>query len=84
MKEVCVCPTKDASVVEVELYVDILLVVKANDGDSGGESDFYRGVPGGYHGVCVGVCHGDDKVGELRRCIFAEVRYNVGSIRGRL
>jgi len=30
-----------------------------------GESDSYRGVRGGYHGVCVGVCHGYDKIGEL-------------------
>ncbi len=52
---------------------DDLLVVGAGDGDSGGEFEIYRDVHSGYHCVCVGVCHGDDKVGELRGCIFTEV-----------
>ncbi len=73
LKEVCICPAKDASVVGVELYVDDLQVTRSSDSDSGGEFNFYRGFRVGYHGVCVGVCHGYDKIGELRGCLFAKV-----------
>ena len=65
LKEVCVCSANNACVVGVELYVDDLLVMRAINGDRGGESEFYPGFHGGYHGVCVEVCHGDDKVDEL-------------------
>ena len=45
------------------MYVDDLLVVGANNGDSDGEFDFDCGIRGGYHGVCEKVLHGDDEVG---------------------
>ena len=57
----------------VELYMYDLLMVGAGDGDNNGESDFYRGVHGGYHGVCVEISHSNDNVMScedvsLRRC----------------
>ena len=47
LEEVCICPVKDASIVGIEWEFDDLLVVRAGNGDSGGESDFYRGVHSG-------------------------------------
>ena len=44
-EEVCVCPTKDAYIVKIELNVDDVLVVRASDGDCGGESGFFPGCP---------------------------------------
>ena len=49
----------------VELYVHDLLVMGANNKDSGGKSDFDQGVHGGYHGVCVWVGHGYAEVSKL-------------------
>jgi len=49
----------------VELYVLVLLVVGAGNIDSGGESDFGRGVHGGYHGICVWVGRRYEEVGKL-------------------
>ena len=69
LKKACVCSAKDDSVVGVELYVDDLVVVGTSNGDSDGKFDFDRGFRGGYHGVFVGVLHGDDEVGEFCRCM---------------
>ena len=83
LKETCVCPAKDVSVVGVELYVDNLLVVGAINGDSGGEFEFDWGVRGGYHSVCVRVLHEDDEVGELCGYVLTKMGCDVGAIRGR-
>ena len=65
LEEACVCPAQDIAVVGVEMYVHDVLVMGANYSDSGGKTDLYRGVHGGYHGVCVGAGYRYDEFGEL-------------------
>ncbi len=63
LKESQICPTKYASDMGVQLDVYILLVMRACDGDCGGESYFDRCVDGGQHRICLGVSQGDEKAG---------------------
>ena len=65
LEEASICPAHDAAVMRVEFYMYDLLMVGASNGNTGGESDFPRGVHGVYHGVCVGIRQRNDKVGEL-------------------
>ncbi len=84
LKEACVCPADNASVVGVEMYVDDLLVVaEPKNDDSGGEFDFDWGVHGSYHGVCVGALHGDDEVGELCGDVLTKVGKDIGAVRAK-
>ena len=76
-----VCPLKYASVVGVQLDVHDFLVMGACDGDCGGDPYFDLCFDGGQHCICLGVSQADDKVGELRECVFAEMRDDVGSVR---
>ena len=55
------------------MHVDNVMVVGANNVDGGGEVDFYWGIHGGYHGVCVEIFHGDDEVGKFCGCVFAKM-----------
>jgi hypothetical protein len=65
LEEAPVCPTKDASIVGVQLDMYNLLVMGARNGDCGGESYFDRCFNGGQHCICLMLSHGDDEVGEL-------------------
>ena len=61
LEEGQICPSKNAFVVGVHLYVDNLLIVGACDGDCGGESYFDRCVGSGQHRICLGMNQGDNE-----------------------
>ena len=56
LEEGQVCPSEDAYVGGVHLYVNNLLMVGACDGDCGGEPDFDGCVDSGQHCICLGFC----------------------------
>ena len=55
LEEGQVCPSKYASIVGVQLYVNNLWMVGACDGDCGGESYFVGCGDSGQHCICLGV-----------------------------
>ena len=80
LEEAQVCPPTYASIGGVYLDVHNLLVAGTRNGDCGGDPYFDRCFDGGQHCICLGVSQGDDKVGELRGGVFAEVGDDVGSV----
>ena len=53
--------------------VDNLLMMGSCDCDGGGDPNFNGRVDGGQHCICLWVGQGNDKVGELRGVVFANM-----------